>query len=136
MRLEQLIYILEIEKQKSISKAAEKLFISQPSLSIALNNFEKELGVPIFLRGKHGMQPTLIGQSVLAQAKKILQMVEELKNINNLSSPNLIGELRILIPFFSSYDISYRLITHFQKNYPKMKLNLSEHNVFESIKIM
>ena len=48
MRLEQLQYIIEIEKEKSISKAAKSLYIGQPALSASLSSLEKEIGVNIF----------------------------------------------------------------------------------------
>ena len=134
MRLDQLVYIKEIERQQSISKAARELFISQPSLSVALNNLEQEIGVPIFIRGKQGMTPTLMGQIVLEKAAVILRLTEELKNINALSEQEVAGKLTVLLPFFSSSDAGYYLITTFREKYPHLSLELAESDVFQSIR--
>ncbi len=134
MRLDQLIYIKEIERQQSMSKAARELYISQPSLSVALNNLEQEIGVPIFIRGKQGMTPTLMGQIVLEKAEVILQLVEELKDINKLSEQEVEGKLTVLMPFFSSSDAGYYLITYFREKYPRLHLDLVESDVYQSIR--
>ncbi len=133
MRLDQLIYIKEIERQQSMSKAARELYVSQPSLSVALNNLEQEIGVPIFIRGKQGMTPTLIGQIVLERAGAILQMVEELKEINKLSDKDMEGKLTVLLPVFSSSDAGYYLVSYFRKKYPKLHLELFDSGVLQSI---
>lgn len=62
MRLEQLQQIIEIEKQRSISKAAKALFMGQPSLSGSLNSLESEIGVRIFERTTSGVSPTMGGE--------------------------------------------------------------------------
>jgi len=136
MRLDQLVYIKEIERQQSISKAARELFISQPSLSVALSNLEQELGVPIFMRGTHGMMPTLMGQIILEKADTILRLVEELQNIASLTEKELKGDFKVLLPFFSSCDVGYYLITNFQERYPKLRLRLSESDVYKSVQKM
>lgn len=133
MRLEQLVYIKEIEQQQSISKAARALYISQPSLSVALSNLEQEINAPIFIRGKQGMLPTLMGQIVLEKAAVILQLVEELKAINKLSQYEMKGKMKILMPFFASSDTSYYLITRFREMYPQLALELKESDVYQSI---
>lgn len=133
MRLDQLIYIKEIERQQSMSKAARELFVSQPSLSVALNNLEQEIGVPIFIRGKQGMTPTLMGQIVLERSAVILELAEELMAVNKLSEQEVEGKLKVLMPFFSSSDAGYYLITYFREKYPKLDLELAESDVFKSI---
>lgn len=133
MRLDQLVYIKEIERQQSISKAARELFVSQPSLSVALNNLEQEIGVPIFIRSKQGVMPTLMGQVVLDKAATILQMVEELREIKQLTDQEIEGEMTIFLPFLSSGDLGYYLVTYFQEKYPKVRLKLIESDVMKSI---
>ena len=55
MRLEQLLYCIEVANSKSMSQAAKKLFMTQPSLSTAIQNLEEELGFQIFKRSTHGV---------------------------------------------------------------------------------
>ena len=58
MRIETLQYFIEVAKSKSINAAAEKLYISQPALGIAIKNLEKELGFPLFERSHNGVKLT------------------------------------------------------------------------------
>lgn len=133
MRLEQLVYIKEIERQQSISKAAQKLFISQPSLSIALNNLEQELAVPIFVRSKQGVTPTLIGQVVLNKVGEILDRLDDLSNINQLHKYEIEGNMTVSLPTLATDNLGYYLISYFQENYPKIHLKLLESNINSSI---
>lgn len=133
MRLEQLVYIKEIERQQSISKAARELYISQPSLSVALSNLEQELGTPIFIRGIHGMKPTLMGQIILEKTETILRLVDELQNIANLTEKDLNRNLKVLLPFFSSCDVEYHLVTRLQEKYPKLRVSIDESDAVKSI---
>ncbi len=79
MDIQQLKYALETERQKSISKAAEKLFVSQPFLSKAIKELETDLGFDIFKRSSRGVFPTKKGEAFLARAREILEDVEELE---------------------------------------------------------
>lgn len=80
MDIQHLKYAVEIERCKSISKAAEKLFVSQPFLSKAIKELEIEMGAHIFNRTSRGVVPTKKGEDFLARAKEILADVEELEN--------------------------------------------------------
>ena len=71
MTTQQIQYILEVYRTGSISKAAGRLFLSQPYLSGAIRSLEEELGFPIFLRSNRGITPTERGLSVLAQAGRM-----------------------------------------------------------------
>jgi len=76
MNLMQLKYAVEVEKAKSISKAAENLFMGQPNLSRAIKELEESLGITIFSRTPKGMAPTLQGEEFLQYAKQILAQVD------------------------------------------------------------
>lgn len=71
MRLEQLTYVVTIADCRSISKAAKKLYITQPALSNALRDLEKELGFPIFFRNAQGVSLTEKGEELYRIAKSI-----------------------------------------------------------------
>lgn len=62
MNWNQLNYVRTIAEEKSITRAAQKLYMSQPSLSLSLKSLEEELGTPLFRRGKDGLEPTYAGQ--------------------------------------------------------------------------
>lgn len=80
MTVQQIRMCLEIEKQGSISKAAEKLFLSQPNLSRALRELEYELGIALFERTSFGVVPTSEGRRFLLEGKEIVQAMDALKD--------------------------------------------------------
>ncbi len=81
MNIMYLKYAVEVEKARSISRAAQKLYIAQPNLSRAIKELEDDLGIIIFNRTPHGMQVTPEGEEFLERAKKILRRLEELEDI-------------------------------------------------------
>lgn len=81
MNILHLRYACEIEKSKSISKAAENLFMSQPNLSRAMKELESSLNIQIFERTPKGMKLTVQGEEFLHYAKKILAEVDEIENL-------------------------------------------------------
>jgi DNA-binding transcriptional LysR family regulator len=77
MNLLHLKYVVEVEKTRSISKAAENLYMGQPNLSRAIKELENLLGITIFKRTSKGISPTPQGEEFLQYAKKILYQVDE-----------------------------------------------------------
>lgn len=71
MTFSQVQYLLEIHRAGSVTQAAKNLFVSQSSVSIALNALEKELGFPIFVRSKKGLVPTPQGADTISHAKRL-----------------------------------------------------------------
>lgn len=80
MTIQQLLYVIEIEKRGSINAAANKLFISQPTLSIAIKELEKEVGFDIFVRNNKGISVTEDGIEFIYYAKNVLMQMESLSN--------------------------------------------------------
>ena len=78
MRLEQLYYFAKIYDEKSISKAAEQLFVSQPALSIAISNLEKELGVRLFDRNRNSLSVTAEGERIIGFVREIIHNVDNI----------------------------------------------------------
>ena len=79
MTLQQLKYVIEVAKNRSISKAAQNLFISQPSLSNALKELEQELGITIFSRTSKGIIITPEGTEFLGYARQVVEQAELLE---------------------------------------------------------
>lgn len=82
MNTQQIQYLLEICETKSMSKAAAKLYVSQPNLSNSIHALENELGFPIFKRTKYGMLPTDNGMLVLKHARQIWDSYQKMQQIN------------------------------------------------------
>lgn len=80
MTLQQLKYVIEVARSRSISKAAQNLFISQPSLSNALKELEKEMGITIFSRTNKGIIITPEGSEFLGYARQVVEQAELLEN--------------------------------------------------------
>ena len=89
MRTEVLQYIVEVDKEQSISQAARNLFISKSALSESISQLEQELNVAIFIRKKKGIATTETGQKFIAQAKSVLQELEKFYTIG-YTSPALV----------------------------------------------
>ncbi len=81
MNLTHLRYALEVEKMRSISKAAEKLYMGQPNLSRAIRELEASLGIEIFTRTAIGIEVTPQGEEFLSYARSILRQIDEVEAI-------------------------------------------------------
>lgn len=79
MTMQQLSYVLAIEKEGSLNKAAQALYLSQPSLSNALKDLENELGITIFERTSRGVTPTADGLEFLTRARALYQQYDILR---------------------------------------------------------
>ena len=81
MNIQYLKYALEVDKHKSISKAARELFMGQPNLSRAIKELEDDLGITIFERNSKGVSPTPDGEEFLQYARRILLQINEVEDI-------------------------------------------------------
>ena len=96
MNIKHIQYIVEIERVRSISQAAENLYIGQPNLSRILKETEESVGFPIFLRTTHGVRPTERGAAFLQHAHNILR---EMESIQMMSPHQMVDDrLRVCIP--------------------------------------
>ncbi|MFV0527112.1 MAG: LysR family transcriptional regulator [Lachnospiraceae bacterium] len=96
MKIEQLHYLQEAVKYKSISLAAEKNFIAQSSLSTSLSKLEKELGMQLLSRSNTGVKPTDFGKIVLEKAEDIFKIQEEIQEIAKTKSKSGMLEVSCL----------------------------------------
>ena len=78
MTIQQLTYLLEVHKAGSFSIAAQNLYITQSAISNAIISLEKELGAPIFVRGRKGLIPTARGLDVINHAKRACDSIEQI----------------------------------------------------------
>ena len=85
--LQQLKYVIEVSRSRSISKAAKNLFISQPSLSNAIKELENEIGIAIFLRTNKGIILTTEGSEFLGYARQVVEQAALLENRYSNTQP-------------------------------------------------
>ena len=81
MNLMHLKYVVEVDKTKSFSKAAENLYMGQPNLSRAIKELEQAIGITVFKRTTKGIETTEDGAEFILYAKKILADVEKIRKI-------------------------------------------------------
>lgn len=121
-------YILEVYKEKSFSKAAKNLYISQPSLSATIKRLESKLSAPIFERSTNPISPTEIGMQYINTALEIKKCEENFSNYLNDSFNLLKGEVKLGgTHLFSSYVIP-PMISAFNEINPHTEFSIAEHH--------
>lgn len=131
----QLEYIVAVDTYRHFATAAEKCFVTQPTLSMQIKKLEDYLGVIIFDRTKQPVIPTEQGKFVIEQARIVLQEASKIEKIVAEVKEDVSGELRIgLIPTISPYLLP-RFAGKFKSAYPKIEMKVEEA-VTESIEEM
>jgi len=95
MKLSALQYLVAFADHMNFSRAAERCHVSQPTLSVALQNLEEELGVTLIERSKHHLGLTNIGERVVAQARKSLEEVNRIEVVAHTGVDPLLGTFRL-----------------------------------------
>lgn len=128
MDFKDISYILAIEKYGNITKAAEALYLSQPSLSRFLQNLEKNVGQPLFTRVGNKYIPTYIGERYIEHARLILQEKENLDTeVNDIVKTGR-GALKVGFPAMRGTYLLPCTLPIFKKMHPNVKVVLREAN--------
>ncbi len=119
-------YVYEVYKERSFSKAAENLYISQPSLSLTIKKVESRIGSQLFDRSTNPIQLTESGVEYIRCIERIMDIENGYQNFLNELNELKVGSLTIgASNFFTSYILP-TYITRFMSEYPKIKVNLVE----------
>jgi LysR family hydrogen peroxide-inducible transcriptional activator len=133
MTLVQLEYIVAVDTYRSFVGAAEKCFVTQPTLSMQVQKLEEMLNVKLFDRSKQPVVPTEIGAQIVAQARVILQESQKIKEIINSQQQEIVGELRLgIIPTVAPYLLP-QVIAAMMEKYPDLKLLIWEYTTEDII---
>lgn len=136
MNIQQLEYIIAVDKYKHFGNAAQSCFITQPTLSAMIQKFEDEMDVRIFDRTTHPIRTTDVGAEIIVEAKKVIDSINELKNKANLLNNVLAGKLNLgIIPTVSSFILPTDIFD-FLKSNPKIELNVKEMTTENIIKAL
>lgn len=121
-------YVYEVYREKSFSKAAQNLYISQPSLSARIKKIEDRIGFPLFDRSTSPLQVTEVGEVYIEAAEEIYRIEQRVENyINNLTTLKT-GHLFIgASNLFAAYILT-PLITQFKQKYPEVRIHVTEGN--------
>jgi LysR family hydrogen peroxide-inducible transcriptional activator len=126
MNLQQLEYIIAIERERHFAKAAEKCFVTQATLSMMVKKLEEELGVQLFDRSQLPVKPTREGEEIIELAKKIVAQTRFIKDYARELKEEVSGELRlVVIPTIAPYLLPLFLKT-FQQQFPHLKVHIRE----------
>ena len=126
MTITQLYYVLAVAEHKNFTLAAEKCFVTQPTLSMQIQKLEEELGVKIFDRTKQPVMPTEIGKSIIAQARVILRESHLMQDMINDQKDQMTGELKVgVIPTLAPYLLP-PLFQQIREKYPQLNLVIKE----------
>ncbi len=126
MDFKDMSYIIAIAKHNSITKAAESLYISQPTLSKFLQNLEKKLGVRLFKKVGHKFIPTHAGERYVMMAKNIMQTKKELdREIQDIIKSEA-GVLNIAFPLMRGSYMLPCTLPEFNRKFPNVKIHIFE----------
>lgn len=133
MTLVQLEYIVAVDTYRSFVGAAEKCFVTQPTLSMQVQKLEEMLNVKIFDRSKQPVVPTEIGAQVIQQARLVLQESQKIKEIISNQQQGISGELKVgIIPTVAPYLLP-KVIAAMMEKYPDLKLLIWEYTTEDII---
>mgnify|MGYP006156936093 FL=1 len=133
MTITQLQYVLAVAEHKNFTLAAEKCFVTQPTLSMQVQKLEEELDILIFDRSKKPIQLTEIGRKIVNQAKNIVDESGRIKDIVEQQKGFVGGEFRLgIIPTIMP-TLLPMFLNNFIKKYPKVKLIIEEQNTEDII---
>jgi len=126
MNLRDLEYLLAVEEERHFHRAADRCFVSQPTLSGQLKKLEQELGVQLVERNNRQVRMTEAGRAVTEQARRVLNEARAIKSIAQTFHDPMKGELQVgLIPTVAPYLLPV-IMPLLKKQYPELKLWLHE----------
>jgi len=126
MNLRDLKYIIAVAETRHFGKAAERCFVSQPTLSGQIKKLEEELGVAIFERTNRSVEITPVGEEILRHARQMMEQADAIQQLARAHQDPFAGPLRIgAIPTLSPYLMPL-ILAPLKKQHAKMQLVLSE----------
>lgn len=125
--LNQLRIFVKIVEEKNITKAADKLYLTQPAVSIQLKNFQDQFEFPLIEVINKRVYVTEFGVEIAEAAKSILSEIDTIKIKASLLEGRVTGKLKIAVVSTGKYVIPY-LLTDFLKNNPEIELDLDVSN--------
>lgn len=124
--LTQLEYVVAVDEYRHFATAAEKCFVTQPTLSMQIKKLEDDLGVILFDRTRQPVVPTDIGVRLIEQAREVLKSTGRIKEIIREDKNKITGTLKIgIIPTLAPYLLPV-FIGDYIRKYPDVKLEVEE----------
>lgn len=134
MNLRQLRYFNALAETLNFHRAAERLHISQPPLTVAIRKLEDELGVTLFERDPRGVRLTTAGLAAIAPAREALAAADKVREAVRQGAAGLRGRLSVGFIGSAIGDLLPRIVPPFRKAYPEVELALEELNSVEIVR--
>lgn len=129
MEIRVLRYFLETAREGNMSRAAERLFISQPTISKQLKELENELGAKLFVRSNYSIKLTEAGMLLRERAEDILSLVDkteaEFRSLEEIDS----GDIYVGAPESESMGLFAEAVRDLQKDHPGIRCNIYSGNI-------
>ena len=136
MTLTELRYIVAVAREKHFGRAADACFVSQPTLSVSVKKIETELGVQLFERGGAEVSVTPIGEDIVRQAQRVLDEVNQIKEIADQGRDPLRGALRVGVIYTIGPYLLPRIIKSMIDRYGDMPMILQENFTHRLLEMM
>lgn len=131
MTLQQLEYILAVDKCRHFGKAADVCNVTQPTLSAMIGKLEEEIGAKLFDRNRQPIVPTIVGERVINRAREVLDQADTIKDIVLEEKQSLGGMFRIgILPTIAPYLLP-RFFPQMMKKYPMLDIRVREMKTHE-----
>jgi LysR family hydrogen peroxide-inducible transcriptional activator len=127
MTLTELRYLVNLDKERHFGRAAERSFVSQPTLSVALKKLEDQLGVILFERNRGEAKPTPVGERIIAQAKRVLAEARLVEDLAREGRDELTGPLRFGAIYTVGPYLLPNLVPLLRERVPQMPLVIEEN---------
>lgn len=127
MTLSELRFIVAVAKERNFRRAAEKCFVSQPALSLAIKKLEEDLGVLIFERSRTDVSPTPIGEKIVYQAIRAIEEVNQIREIAKQGNNQLSGPFRLGLIYSVGPYLLPEIIPILREIAPEMPLDIEEN---------
>lgn len=129
MTLQQMEYIVALDKYRHFARAAESCGITQSTLSSLIQKLETELDVTIFDRNSHPIKPTQLGEEIINQAKILLFNASQIEEIVSTHKGESIGKVRMGIASTIAPYILPKMFKHLSKEHPDIDLYVEEARI-------
>lgn len=119
-------YFIAVAEERHFGRAAERLFMTQPPLSMQIRQLEEVVGVPLILRDSRPITLTAAGEAFLLQAREVIRQAESAVQRAQLTARGEAGHLTIAVTSASVLSLLPRLIATFKQRYPSVQIDVRE----------
>jgi DNA-binding transcriptional LysR family regulator len=126
MELRRIRHFVVLAETLNFHRAAERLHVAQPALTVSIQKLESELGATLFVRETRGVTLTACGRAALAQARRVLFHAGQFSELVQAASSGMAGTLRVGFVGTTTSHLLPRLVTRFRLEYPGVELVLRE----------